>query len=80
MTTHTTSYTLNTSARIPALGLGTFQDAESQEETVSQALQKGMRLIDTARVYNVEEQVGKGIKKSGVPTRRHFRRHKVVVQ
>lgn len=26
-----------------------------------------MRLIDTARVYNVEEQVGKGIKKSGIP-------------
>ena len=25
-----------------------------------------MRLIDTARVYNVEEQVGRGIKKSGV--------------
>ncbi|KAL4938823.1 NADP-dependent oxidoreductase domain-containing protein [Aspergillus oleicola] len=30
------------------------------------ALQKGVRLIDTARVYDVEEQVGKGIKKSGI--------------
>lgn len=67
ITTRATSYTLNTGAKIPALGFGTFQDPESQEETVSQALQKGMHLIDTARVYNVEEQVGKGIKKSGIP-------------
>ncbi|OQD89022.1 hypothetical protein PENANT_c003G08548 [Penicillium antarcticum] len=65
--TRATSYTLNTGAKIPALGFGTFQDPDSQEDTVSRALQKGMRLIDTARVYNVEEQVGRGIKKSGVP-------------
>lgn len=67
MTTRATSCTLNTGAKIPALGFGTFQDPDSQEETVSRALQKGMRLIDTARVYNVEEEVGRGIKKSGVP-------------
>ncbi|KAE8154858.1 Aldo/keto reductase [Aspergillus avenaceus] len=67
VTTRATSHTLNTGAKIPALGFGTFQDSESQEETVSRALQKGMRLIDTARVYNVEEQVGKGVKKSGIP-------------
>lgn len=67
VTTRATSYTLNTDARIPALGFGTFQDPDSQEETVSRALQKGMRLIDTARVYNVEKQVGRGIKTSGVP-------------
>jgi diketogulonate reductase-like aldo/keto reductase len=65
--TRATSYTLSTGAKIPALGFGTFQDPDSQEESVSRALQKGMRLIDTARVYNVEEQVGRGIKKSGVP-------------
>ncbi|KAL4733289.1 NADP-dependent oxidoreductase domain-containing protein [Aspergillus similis] len=67
LATRATCYALNTGAKIPALGFGTFQDPDSQEETVSQALQKGMRLIDTARVYNVEEQVGRGIKKSGVP-------------
>ncbi|KAJ5081541.1 hypothetical protein NUU61_009805 [Penicillium alfredii] len=66
LATRATSYTLNTGAKIPALGFGTFQDPESQEDTVSRALQKGMRLIDTARVYNVEEQVGRGIKKSGI--------------
>ncbi|CAL5871889.1 uncharacterized protein PFLUO_LOCUS6143 [Penicillium psychrofluorescens] len=67
LTTRATSYTLNTGAKIPALGFGTFQDPDSQEETVSRALQKGMRLIDTARVYNIEEEVGRAIKKSGVP-------------
>lgn len=67
LSTKTTSYKLNTGAKIPALGFGTFQDPDSQENTVSLALQKGMRLIDTARVYNVEEQVGRGIKKSGIP-------------
>ncbi|KAJ5698405.1 hypothetical protein N7462_000410 [Penicillium macrosclerotiorum] len=72
LSTRATSYTLNTGAKIPALGFGTFQDADSQENTVSQALQKGMRLIDTARVYNVEEQVGRGIKKSGIPREEIF--------
>ncbi|KAF4759724.1 hypothetical protein HAV15_007385 [Penicillium sp. str.  len=57
LATRATSYTLNTGAKIPALGFGTFQDPDSQEETVSLALRKGMRLIDTARVYNVEEQL-----------------------
>lgn len=72
LATRATSYTLNTGAKIPALGFGTFQDADSQEDTVSRALQKGMRLIDTARVYDVEEQVGKGIKKSGIPREEVF--------
>ncbi|RAK99316.1 aldo/keto reductase [Aspergillus ibericus CBS 121593] len=67
LTTRTTSYTLNTGAKIPALGMGTFQDPDSQESTVALGLKKGIRLIDTARVYNVERQVGLGIKKSGIP-------------
>jgi diketogulonate reductase-like aldo/keto reductase len=60
-------HTLNTGARIPALGFGTFQDANAQKDTVCQALRQGFRLIDTARVYDVEQQVGKGIKESGIP-------------
>ncbi|KAJ6010397.1 hypothetical protein N7451_001809 [Penicillium sp. IBT 35674x] len=65
--TRATSYTLNTGHKIPALGIGTFGDAESQESIVTQALTKGIRFIDTARVYDVEVQVGKGMKCSGVP-------------
>lgn len=60
-------FTLNTGAKIPAIGFGTFQDPDAQESAVCQALQRGLRLIDTARVYDVEAQVGKGIKQSKVP-------------
>ena len=67
ISTRATRFTLNTKAQIPAIGYGTFQDADAQEEGVSRALKMGMRLIDTARVYDVEKQVGKGIKDSGVP-------------
>ncbi|KAF5669878.1 aldehyde reductase [Fusarium denticulatum] len=37
------------------------------KSAVSRTLKAGMRLIDTARVYNVEKEVGKGIKNSGIP-------------
>lgn len=60
-------FTLNTGSKIPAIGIGTFQDPDAQEDTVCKALRLGLRLIDTARVYDVETQVGKGIKKSGIP-------------
>ncbi|KAI0176943.1 putative aldehyde reductase [Pestalotiopsis sp. NC0098] len=65
--TQSTQHVLNTGAKIPAIGFGTFQDPDAQEDAVSRALQAGLRLIDTARVYNVEKQVGKGIKASGIP-------------
>lgn len=45
------AFTLNTGAKIPAIGCGTFQDNEQQEGAVSEALKAGVRLIDTARVY-----------------------------
>ncbi|KAF2717892.1 Aldo/keto reductase, partial [Polychaeton citri CBS 116435] len=57
---------LNTGADIPAIGFGTFQNPDAQENAVCKALQKGLRLIDTARVYNMERQVSKGIKDSGI--------------
>lgn len=71
-TTRTTQFTLNTGAKIPSIGFGTFQDPDSQEDGVCRALKAGMRLIDTARVYNVEKQVGKGIRASGVPREEIF--------
>lgn len=61
------SFTLNTGDKIPAIGVATFQDSEAQEDAVCLALKLGLRLIDTARVYDVEPQVGRGMKKSGVP-------------
>ncbi|KAI8292523.1 hypothetical protein K4K56_006010 [Colletotrichum sp. SAR 10_98] len=67
-----TTHTLNTGAKIPAIGFGTFQDADAQEGAVKTALQCGYRHIDTARVYDTEVQVGKGIKASGVPRKDVF--------
>lgn len=67
ISTRNTRHTLNTGAKIPALGFGTFQDAEAQEKTVANALRAGFRLIDTARVYDVEKEVGRGIRTSGIP-------------
>lgn len=72
ISTRATRYTLNIGTQIPALGFGTFQDPASQENTICRAFKKCMRLIDTAHVYNVETQVGRGIKKSGIPREDKF--------
>ncbi|EMD01204.1 hypothetical protein BAUCODRAFT_61401 [Baudoinia panamericana UAMH 10762] len=62
-----TTLKLNTGASIPALGFGTWQDKDAQEDAVLTALKCGYRHIDTARVYGTEPAVGRGIKRSGVP-------------
>lgn len=65
-TTHT--FTLNTGAKIPAVGLGTWQSAPHEvTSAVKAALEKGYRHIDTAAAYGNEKDVGAGIKQSGVP-------------
>ncbi|KAM5344076.1 hypothetical protein ACJ41O_012613 [Fusarium nematophilum] len=58
---------LNTGQRMPAVGLGTFQDPAEQEDSVYTALKCGYRHIDTARNYGTEKQVGRGIKRSAIP-------------
>ena len=62
-----TKQKLNTGAEIPAMGFGTWQDKDAQEDAVYEALKAGYRHIDTARVYGTEPAVAKGIKRSGVP-------------
>lgn len=62
-----TTFTLNTGAKIPAIGFGTWQDADAQEPAVTIALKAGYRHIDTARIYGTEAAVGNAVKKSGVP-------------
>lgn len=44
-----TTFKLNTGASIPALGFGTWQDKQDQENAVAEALKAGVRHIDTAR-------------------------------
>lgn len=64
---------LNNGVAIPAIGLGTFRakDAEAYE-AVLHALKVGYRHIDTAAIYQNEEDVGKAIKDSGVPREEIF--------
>lgn len=66
ITQHVDSH-VNTGARIPALGLGTWQDKGDQETAVIAALEAGFRHVDTARIYGTEPMVGKAIKKSNIP-------------
>ncbi|EON61439.1 glycerol dehydrogenase Gcy1 [Coniosporium apollinis CBS 100218] len=62
------TFTLNTGDKIPAIGLGTWQSSRGQvRDAVKVALQKGYRHIDTALAYGNEEEVGQGIKDSGIP-------------
>ncbi len=52
---------------IAAVGFGTWQDKEAQEDAVLEALKAGYRHIDTARIYGTEPAVGKAIKQSKIP-------------
>lgn len=52
---------------IPALGFGTWQiQGEDCVRDVADALDLGYRHIDTAQAYENEEEVGRGIRQSGV--------------
>jgi 2,5-diketo-D-gluconate reductase B len=53
--------------RVPALGFGTWLiDGADATEAVRDALEIGYRQIDTARAYENEREVGRGIADSGV--------------
>jgi 2,5-diketo-D-gluconate reductase A len=62
------AHTLNDGTTIPALGLGTWPMDDAQaEKAVSEALNIGYRLIDTATNYRNETGTGRGIARSDVP-------------
>ncbi len=65
----TESYTLNTGAKIPKIGFGTWQtpNGDIAYSSVLSALKTGYRHIDTARVYGNEASVGRALKESGIP-------------
>lgn len=66
---NTRTIKLNSGHSIPVVGLGTWQATEkgAAAAAVKTALQNGYRHIDTAAIYGNEEEVGQGIKDSGVP-------------
>lgn len=65
--------TLNSGYKMPVLGLGTYSlKDEVCVNSVMTALKTGVRKIDTAYIYDNEESVGEGIRKSGVPREEIF--------
>lgn len=63
---------------VPALGFGTFQlRGATCRNAVSQALDVGYRHVDTARMYENEEAVGKALKDSDIPREALFLTSKV---
>lgn len=60
--------TLNNGIEMPLVGLGTYDIyGEEAVMAVKTALEIGYRLIDTAEMYENEQQIGKAIKESEVP-------------
>lgn len=74
--------TLNNGVEMPALGFGVFQvpDPAECERAVSDALEVGYRLIDTAAAYGNEEAVGRAIARSGLPREDVFVTTKLWIQ
>lgn len=69
-----TSIKLNNGVAIPVLGLGVYQAASGgeAERAVRYALEIGYRHIDTASVYENEQDVGRAIKESEIPREEIF--------
>lgn len=65
--------TLKNGVQIPQIGFGVFQiPAEQTKQAVLAALRAGYRLIDTARAYGNEAEVGEAIRESGIPREEIF--------
>lgn len=76
-----TEVRLNNGVMMPSIGFGVFQiPAENTEDVVSQALETGYRMIDTAAAYFNEEQVGNAIRHSGLKREDIFITTKLWVQ
>jgi diketogulonate reductase-like aldo/keto reductase len=59
--------TLNNGVEIPQLGLGVFQSDPGREtqQAVEWAIEAGYRHIDTAKLYDNEHSVGRGVRAAG---------------
>lgn len=64
---------LNNGLKMPMLGFGTYGlSGEVCQKSVVEAISAGYRLIDTAKVYGNEVEVGKAIKQSGIDRKQLF--------
>lgn len=58
---------LNNGVMMPAIGFGVFQIPENEtERVVTDAIEVGYRLFDTAAAYFNEKQLGNAIRQSGI--------------
>ncbi len=72
---------LSNGVMMPMLGFGTYGlRGELCTESVADAITAGYRLIDTAKVYQNEEAVGAGIRKSGIDRKSLFVTSKIWVE
>lgn len=64
---------LNNGIKMPILGYGTLKLPKNKcAYCVAKAIEKGWRLIDTAKNYANEREVGEGIIQSGIPRKELF--------
>ncbi len=64
---------LNSGYEMPIYGIGTYSlTGDTCVESVTAALNSGVRLIDTAYMYHNEESVGAAVRNSGIPREEIF--------
>lgn len=64
---------LNSGYEMPIYGIGTYSlTGDTCVESVTSALNSGVRLIDTAYMYHNEESVGEAVRNSGIPREEIF--------
>ncbi len=69
----TRTVTLNSGYEMPLNGIGTYSlTGDTCYNSITSALNSGVRLIDTAYMYNNEEEVGRAIRDSGIPREEIF--------
>lgn len=66
--------TLNNGVAMPCFGLGVYNlgTGRAAESAMGYALQAGYRLIDTAKLYRNEAEVGRAVRNSGLPREEVF--------
>lgn len=69
-----TKVKLNNGIEMPMFGLGTYQTGKGEETqaAVLHALEVGYRLVDTAKLYGNEKDVGDALKRSSIPREEVF--------
>lgn len=69
----TKTVTLNSGYEMPIYGIGTYSLLNEEcVNSVTTALENGVRLIDTAHMYHNEESVGEAVRNSGIPREEIF--------